>query len=161
VVIGWRYFNACPINQLIPYYLIVAGMVGLVIVILISITQSLTRIFARKRFDDTIDTTNPTQTTMVVGCGVCSIMCINLFLVIFLIVWSVVGWIWIIEVWHRVQYYRVEKDDYCHAIVYQFTFSLLLLTTTFKLMFFCFVCRKTCVRVTSNQRRDTIISDEY
>lgn len=111
--------------------------------------------------DDTIDKANPNRTTMLVGCGVCSIMCINLSLFIFLIGWSVVGWTWVIEVWHRVQYHRIEKDDYCHPILYQFTFSLLLITTTFKIIFFCFVCRKTCTRPTTNRRKDTVISEEF
>jgi len=160
VFIGWRYSTACPINQLIAHYLIVAGVVSLVLVILISITQIITRIFASKLVDDTTDKTNPNRSTMLVGCGVCSIMCINLSLFIFLIGWSVAGWVWVVEVWHRVQYRRVEQDDYCHPILYQFTFSLLLLTTTFKLIFFYFICRKTCSRVTTNSRRKDIITSE-
>jgi len=161
VFIGWRYSTACPINQLIPHYLIVAGIVSLVLVILVSVTQIMTRTFARKMCDDTIDKTNPNRGTMLVGCGVCSIMCINLSLFIFLIGWSIVGWIWVIEVWHRVQYHSVQKEDYCHPMLYQFTFSLLLFTTTLKLIFFCFVCRKTCVTATSSRRKDTVTSDEY
>lgn len=158
--IGWRYSTDCPVNPLIPHYLIVAGIVTFVLIILIFITQIMTRAFAKKMFDDTNDKTNPNRSTMLVGCGVCSIMCINLSLFIFLIGWSVVGWVWVIEVWHKIQYRRVEKDNYCHPILYQFTFSLLLFTTTFKLVFFCFVCKKTCVRVTTRRRKDTITSDE-
>jgi len=161
IIVGWRYSTACPINQLIPYYLIVAGIVTLVLVILISIIQIMTRTFAKKMFDNTTDTTNPNRATMLVGCGVCSIMCITLSLCMFLIGWSAVGWIWVIKVCHRVQYRRVDKDNYCHPILYQFTFSLLLLTTTFKLIFFCFVCKKTCVKVTSRQRKETVASDEF
>jgi hypothetical protein len=165
VVIGWRYSTACPINQLISHYLIVAGIVSLVLIILIACTQIMSRTFTRKMFDDTVDTTNPnrttTTTTTLVSCGVCSIMCINFSLLIFLIGWSVLGWIWVIEVWPRVQYRLKDKDDYCHPLLYQFTFSLLLFITTCKLIFFCFVCRKTCVRVRSSRRKDTVTSDEF
>jgi hypothetical protein len=160
VLVGWRYSTACPINQLISHYLIVAGIVGLVLILLISITQIMTRTFAKKMIDDTTDKTNPNRATMLVGCGVCSIMCINLSLFIFLLGWAVVGWIWIIEVWHRVQYRRTGRDDYCHPMLYQFTFSLLLLTTTFKLILFGFICKKTCTRVASRQRKDTVTSDD-
>jgi TRAP-type C4-dicarboxylate transport system permease small subunit len=160
VLIGWRYSSACPVNQLISHYLIVAGIVGLVLIMLISITQIMTRTFAKKMGDDTIDKSNPNRSTMLVGCGVCSIMCINLSLFIFLLGWAVVGWIWVIEVWHRVQYHHAERNDYCHPMLYQFTFSLLLLTTTFKLILFSFICRKTCTRVTSRQRKGTMTSDD-
>jgi hypothetical protein len=160
VFVGWRYSSACPINQLISHYLIVAGIVGLVLILLISITQIMTRTFARKMCDDAVDKANPNRATMLVGCGVCSIMCINLSLLIFLLGWAVIGWIWVLEVWHEVQYRRPGRKDYCHPILYQFTFSLLLLTTTFKLILFGFICKKTCTRVTSRQRKDTITSDD-
>ena len=161
IVIGWRYSNACPLKQLISHYSIVAGIVGLVLVILISIIQIMTRTFAKKVVDDTIDKTNPNRATMLVGCGVCSIMCINFSLFIFLIGWSVVGWVWVIEVWHKVQYRRAENNDYCHPILYQFTFSVLLLTTTFKLIFFSFVCKKTCIKMTTKRTKDTVASDDF
>ena len=153
----------CPINQLIPHYLIVAGIVGLLLIILISITQFITRTFGRNMFDDAAaaDRTNPNRATMLAGCGICSIMCINLSLFIFLLGWSVAGLIWVVEVWHRVQYQHVENNDYCHPLLYHFTFSLLLITATLKLIFFCFVCRKTCVKVTNTRRKDTTTSEDF
>jgi hypothetical protein len=162
VIVGWHYSDGCPINQLIPHYLIVAGVIGLLLVILISVTQLLSRTFGKQMFDDdVVDKTNPNRATMLVGCGVCSIMCINLSLFIFLLGWSITGWVWIIEIWHRVQYYPVHSINYCHPILYQLTFALLLITTIFKMIFFCFVCRKTCRRATSNRRKDTITSEEF
>ncbi|CAF3420565.1 unnamed protein product [Rotaria sp. Silwood1] len=160
VFVGWHYSNACPINQSIPYYLTVAGFVGLVLVILIFVSQLMARTFARKMFDDVIDRTNQNRTTILFGCGVCSIMCINLSLFIFLLGWSIVGWIWVLGVWHKVQYYHVTDNDYCHPILYKFTFSLLLLTISFQMILFSFVCRKTCVRITNVRRKDTIATDE-
>ncbi|CAF0947781.1 unnamed protein product [Adineta steineri] len=160
IFIGWRYSDACPINKSIPYYLIVAGIISLLLVILISITQLISRIFGSNMFEDANDITNPNRTTMLFGCGICSIMCINLSLFVFLLGWSFAGLVWIIEVWHRVQYHRIDSDDYCNPLLYQFTFSLLLLTATFKILFFCFVCRKTCVRVSSTRRKDTTITEE-
>ncbi|CAF0907598.1 unnamed protein product [Rotaria sp. Silwood1] len=160
VFVGWHYSNACPINQSIPYYLTVAGFVGLVLVILIFVSQLMARTFARKMFDDVIDRTNQNRTTILFGCGVCSIMCINLSLFIFLLGWSIIGWIWVLGVWHKVQYYHVTDNDYCHPILYKFTFSLLLLTISFQMILFSFVCRKTCVRITNVRRKDTIATDE-
>jgi len=160
VFIGWYYANACPVNHLISHYLMVAGVVSFVLVLLISLTQLMSRTYARNMFDDSADKNNPNRPSTLVGCGVCSIMCINLSLFIFLTGWTIVGWIWVIEVWHRVQYHRMEEDDYCHPVLYQYTFTLLLLMTTFKLIFFCFVCRKTCLRAMSRKRRDTNASDD-
>jgi hypothetical protein len=160
--IGWRYSDACPINHLIPYYLFVAGLVGFLVVILISITQFITRTFQRTMFDDTLDKTNPNRARMLVGCGICSIMCINLSLFIFLLGWSVAGFIWVVEVCHKVQYHQMENSDYCHPILYQFTFSILLITAAFKMIFFCFICRKTCFKVTTNTRRkETVTSEDF
>ncbi|UJR27061.1 hypothetical protein I4U23_008365 [Adineta vaga] len=160
IFMGWRYSDACPINKLIPHYSIVAGIVSLFLVILISITQFITRVYGRKMFDDNSDKANPNRATMLVGCGICSIMCINLSLFIFLLGWSITGLVWVVEVWHRVQYLYVDKDDYCHPILYQFTFSILLITTILKLIFFCFVCKKTCVKVATTRRKDTITSED-
>lgn len=147
MAVGWRYFNACPINPLIPHYLVVAGTVGLVFIILITISQMMARTFAKKISNETIDRANPNRTTILVGCGVCSIMCINLSLFIFLMGWTVAGCIWVFEVWHRVQYYQLTSNDYCHRTLYQFTFSLLLFTILFKILFFSLIFRTTCVKV--------------
>ncbi|CAF2866325.1 unnamed protein product [Rotaria sp. Silwood2] len=161
VFVGWHYSDACPINQSIPYYLTVAGIVGLVLVILIFVSQLMARTFTRKMCDNVIDRTNQNRTTMLVGCGVCSIMCINLSLFIFLLGWSIAGWIWVLGVWHRVQYYHITDNDYCHPILYKFTFSLLLLTISFQMVLFCFVCRKTCVRITNARKKETITIEEF
>lgn len=160
IFVGWRYFNACPINQLISHYSMVAGIVSLTLIVLITITQIISRIFAKQMFDETIDENNPHRGTTFVGCGLCSIMCINFSLLIFLIGWTIAGWIWIVEVWHRVQYRRIGRDDYCHPLLYQFNFSVLLLTTTFKLILLCLFCRESCNRIHADQRREIGTSDE-
>ncbi|CAF1133212.1 unnamed protein product [Rotaria sordida] len=160
VFVGWHYSDACPINQSIPYYLIVAGIVGLLLIILIFVCQFMVRTFSRKMFDNAVDRANSNRTTTLVGCGVCSIMCINLSLFIFLLGWSIAGWIWVLGVWNKVQYYHVNNNDYCHPIVYKYTFSLLLLTISFQIILFCFVCRKTCVRIMTLRKKETITTDE-
>ena len=160
IFMGWRYSQACPINKLIPHYSIVAGTVALLLVILISITQLITRVFGKKVFDDNVDRRNPNRATMLVGCGICSIMCINLSLFIFLLGWSVTGLVWVIDAWYRVQYIHAERNDYCHPILYQFTFAILLITTLLKVLFFCIFCKKTCVEMAMTKRRDTIISED-
>ena len=161
IFIGYRYSNACPVNQFISHYSIIAGIASLTLIVLIAITQIITRIFARELFHDTVDEEdNSNRGTMFVGCGLCSIMCINFSLLIFLIGWTIAGWIWVIDVWHRVQYRRAGRDDYCHPLLYQFNFSILLLTTTFKLILLCLFCRETCSRIHAEQRREICTSDD-
>ncbi|CAF1343872.1 unnamed protein product [Adineta ricciae] len=160
IFMGWRYSQACPINKLIPHYSIVAGIVALLLVILISITQLITRVFGKTVFDDNVDRRNPNRATMFVGCGICSIMCINLSLFIFLLGWSVTGLVWVIDAWYRVQYIHAERNDYCHPILYQFTFAILLITTLLKVLFFCIFCKNTCVKMAMTKRRDTITSED-
>lgn len=160
VFMGWYFSNACPINKLIPHYSIVAGIVGLLLLTLICITQFITRVFGRNLADDAVDRGNPNRATMLVGCGICSIMCINLSMFIFLLGWSVAGLIWTMEVWHRVQHRNAERRDYCHPMLYLFTVSVLLVTMIFKTLFFAVVCQKTCTKMTMARRRDTVTSDE-
>jgi hypothetical protein len=161
LVVGWYYSNACPINQLIPHYLIIAGIVGLLLVILIFITQLMTRTFPKTIFDNVVDNTTSNRSITLIGCGICTIMCINLSFFVFLLGWSIAGWIWVIEAWHRVQYRQVGKDNYCHPILYQFAFTILLLTTTFKLILFYFIFKKTCHRCNNIPRKSTITSDDF
>ncbi|CAF4463397.1 unnamed protein product, partial [Rotaria socialis] len=101
VAVGWHYSTACPINQSIPYYLVVAGIVGFLLVVLISVSQMMTRTMSNVMFDDAVDRANPNRATLLVGCGVCSIMCISLSLFVFLFGWSIAGWTWVLETWPR------------------------------------------------------------
>lgn len=110
--------------------------------------------------DDAIDKANPNRATMFVGCGICSIMCISLSFYIFLFGWSIAGWIWILEVWNKVQFKYENKDDYCHPLVYKFTLSVLLFKVIFEMTFFCLVCRKACPRIRRIRRRETVVHNE-
>ncbi|CAF5221411.1 unnamed protein product, partial [Rotaria magnacalcarata] len=72
-------------------------------------------------FDDAVNRANVNRATMLVGCGACSIMCISLTLFVFLFGWSMAGWAWVLEAWHRVQFQHEANNDYCHPLVYRFT----------------------------------------
>jgi hypothetical protein len=159
VIIGWRYCDACPINPLIPHYLIVAGMVSSLLIILTGVAQWMTRTWARTIFDDTVNRNHPDRATMFVGCGVCSVMCINLSLVIFLFGWFITGWIWVLDVWQRVQYNRFEDKHYCHKILYRCSVAFLIITTFVHILFFCFIGRKACANVQMNDKKESISDD--
>ena len=159
VLVGWHHLNACPINPSIPQYLIVAGLVAFTLIVLTSLAQCMTRTCPRAMVDDIIDQNQSTRSTMIVSCGVCSIMCINLSLVIFLFGWFITGWIWLGDVWHRVQYDRKNEKDYCHPIVYQCTFVSLVMTTLVEMMIFCWICCKLCVHMRRTPKKE-VMGDE-
>lgn len=153
--IGWRYSDACPINPLISCYLIVAGIVSLIFVLLLFFTPIITQIFTKTMSTDAID-----RTKMFLGHGVRAIICVNLLLLVFLISWNVLGWIWVLLVWHRVQYRQAGTENYCHSLLYQFSFSFLMFTTTFKLVFLCCIRRRLYNRIIPHQRKDTSTANE-
>ncbi|CAF3350564.1 unnamed protein product [Rotaria socialis] len=160
VAVGWHYSTACPINQSIPYYLVVAGIVGFLLVVLISVSQMMTRTMSNVMFDDAVDRANPNRATLLVGCGVCSIMCISLSLFVFLFGWSIAGWTWVLETWPRVQFQHEANNDYCHPLVYRFTVALLLIKALHEMVFFCWLCKKACPRIINFRRNETMTTLE-
>ena len=160
VLVGCRYSDACPINPLIPHYLIVGGLVGLVLIILAAAAQLMTRKWARTMFDDVLEPTQPPRANVLVGCGICSIMCIGLSLVIFLLGWFIAGWIWVLDAWRRVQYEREKETNYCHPILYQSAFVFLLISTTLQTGFAYLIGSKTCANVDSFRNNDSGTDEE-
>lgn len=161
VLVGCRYSNACPINPLIPHYLIVGGLVGLVLIILAAAAaQLMTRKWARTMFDDVLETTQPPRANVLVGCGICSIMCISLSLVIFLLGWFIAGWIWVLDAWRRVQYERENEPTYCHPILYQSACVFLVISTTLQTVFAYFIGMKTCANMESLRDNDSATEEE-
>ena len=160
VLVGWRYSSACPINPLIPHYLIVGGLAGLALIILAAAAQLMTRKWARTMFDDVRETTQPPRANMFVGCGICSIFCISLSLLIFLLGWFIAGWIWVIDAWRKVQYEREQESNYCHPILYQSAFSFLVITTTFQMVFVYLIGRKTCVHGENPSKAESVTDEE-
>ncbi|CAF1305636.1 unnamed protein product [Rotaria magnacalcarata] len=160
VAVGWHYSTACPINQSIPYYLVVSGIVGFLLVLLISVSQMIARTMPNVVFDDAVNRANVNRATMLVGCGACSIMCISLTLFVFLFGWSIAGWAWVLEAWHRVQFQHEANNDYCHPLVYRFTVALLLIKVSYNMVFFCWLCRKACPKIINFQRKKTVTTLE-
>ena len=146
VFVGWRYSNACPISVWIPHHLVVAGFVGALLILLTVIAQIMARTFATNMSDDAHDTDNPNRRTRLVGCGICSIICISFSLLLFLITWLIIGWTWVIRTWHHVQYKHADKKDYCHPVLYRFTLSFLLTTAILKIAFVSLACKQTLLR---------------
>jgi hypothetical protein len=160
VLVGCRYSNACPINPLIPHYLIVGGLVGLVLIILAAAAQLMTRKWARTMIDDVLEATQPPRANMFIGCGICSIMCISLSLVIFLLGWFVAGWIWVLDAWRRVQYEREKETNYCHPILYQSAFLFLVISTMLQTLFVYVIGRKRRVNMESLRNKESATDEE-
>ena len=160
LIIGWHYSKDCPINHLIPYYLIVSGLVGLVLIALTILAQLMAQRCPVTVPDDMIDISYPFRTTKIVSCGICSIMCVNLSLIVFLIGWFIAGWIWVLQVWYRVQYSNSKRNDYCHPVLYHTACWFLVVLTILQFSCCYSIARKTGVHVQQLRGKQSVTNED-
>lgn len=48
-------------------------------------------------------------------------------LLLFLFGWHIAGFVWVLRVWGRVEFDPPSSSNYCHPILYRFTFWLLII----------------------------------
>lgn len=133
-VIGWRYADRCPANWRIPHYSFIAGVVGLVTIVLMMIQAVLALVIATKVPKDEKSNVGG---FVVATCGLCGISVVVIFLTIFLLGWFIAGCVWVFGAWNRVQYDDPDGTNYCHPTVYRVTFWLLLLSLIYQLYTCC------------------------
>ncbi|CAF2510885.1 unnamed protein product [Rotaria sp. Silwood2] len=118
IYIGRRYTDNCPLDWHIPFYLVVAGVVGIT-VILLGIIQAVLK--AKVFLNRAREKSNVSLTVSVV-----CVACLATILFLFLFIWFVFGCYWVFRSWNIVQYVDANRNDYCHRILYRFAFWLLL-----------------------------------
>ena len=121
---GAKYKNDCPIEKMIPIYLIVAGSVG-IFRNLISLGQRA----KKQEGEEEQKKRNPLES--VLDC--------------FLFVWFICGNVWIYKNYHP-NYNEPENSGYCNKTVYLFAFWIT--TSTYiviGLMCCCICCVGVCV----------------
>lgn len=130
--IGRRYAEKCPADWHIPHYLVVAGSVGIVVVILGALKSVVTYKLCQNLPEDT-------SRTRLIGTLFCvtPILCT---LILFLFIWFILGCYWVFRSRNIIQHTDHTKDNYCHATLYKFAFWLLIISIFFKL----FACFQSC-----------------
>lgn len=102
IVIGIVYIDDCPVNRMIPLYLVVIGVLGL----LHNGMAQLMRRFREKEFWG-------------ISCRI-----IELLLVITSIIWFLLGKIWVYSSFDKVCFDATDSTCYCHPVCYWFTFVI-------------------------------------
>ena len=118
VFIGWTYAGDCPIHWRIPHYLFVAGIIGIIIVIL-QFRDHILKICLKPKSNGS----NGCVKLLSVLLAFAWIM-----LVLFLVGWFIAGCVWVFRVYNKVTYKNPARSDYCQPILYRFAFWLLICT---------------------------------
>lgn len=105
IVIGSIHFNDCKLQLLIPIWLIVSGF--------LTIIKNISTLIERIKNQDDARTGNK----------ILSIF--DSLLTILIVVWFICGNIWTYSNYRKVQTVDASKDNYCHSIVYYFTFWII------------------------------------
>lgn len=124
IIIGAIHFNDCSLQRLIPIWLIVSGF--------LTITKNIST------FVERIKNRNENQT----GNKILTIF--DSFLSIAIIIWFICGNIWTYSNYSKVQTADPLKDNYCHSVVYYFSFwiitSIYILLILACIIFCCTIC---------------------
>ena len=131
-------------NWRIPHYLIVAGAVGLV-ALLLSIGQL---ILVQCIKAPTPDAESGVK-FILAACSACGFSVVILFIMLFLFVWFIIGCIWVFSAWRQVQYTNEEDSNYCNPILYRFSYWLLLASIVYQVFSCCrsgFQCQHEAVK---------------
>ncbi len=142
LVIGVRYRDPyyCPIEPRISHFLIVAGSVALVWIVLTILLSLATMFYAY------------TRSIITIICVV--ILSLSIFILqIFLIIWLIIGSVWTFRVRSRVQFvinYPFNFPVYCNRTLYQFTFTYLIIVYILLALQCCVQC---CTRFLRSKQR--------
>ena len=140
IVIGRRYAKDCPVNSMIPHYLIVTGAVGLTVIILILIQGIVTTAVLKPAMRASESDSRNAGITGGVCCMSCSIVFILLCLSMFVMGWTIAGLVWVFGAWKKVQYIQPEESTYCHPTLYRFTYWLFFLPFIVAFAVCCLCC---------------------
>lgn len=113
LVIGGSNFLTCPAEPRIPIYLVVSSTVNLVSIFITGLAMYL----HMKKKDEKLSG---------FFC-VASSAALIILLQLFNFIWVIVGSVWVFSIYPQVQYTQMDKANYCHSNVYQYTFISVIL----------------------------------
>jgi hypothetical protein len=127
--IGRRYADDCPLDWHIPHYLIIAGIVGIAVIILGIIENVLALKISTNLAEQT-----PSKFSAAMFLCIVSLV---ITLIFFLFVWFVAGCYWLFRSWKIVQYVDSNLSNYCHPVLYRFAFWSIIIALIFKILSCC------------------------
>jgi len=132
--IGLTYMSQCPVNRLIPIYLIVTGAcgigsIGLTIMMVVSFICCIKQ--------------NSIAGSCINGCIIGVILFIIFLTSFFLFAWFIVGNVWVFGAKNKVSF-NENSSDYCHPILYQFAFWIIIVTYIMIVVSCCLSCCRAC-----------------
>jgi hypothetical protein len=120
LIFGILHLHHCPIQPLIPVYLIVEGVVGLLIFVIHVLAVVYILFITKFKYF-----------------FIATVALLTAFLGLFLFAWFLAGNVWIFRVVKRVQFTdRTKVNSYCHGTLYHAAFWLLI-TQYVMTVFFC------------------------
>ncbi|CAF1376407.1 unnamed protein product [Adineta steineri] len=138
LAIGASFQNQCPVSPNIPTYLIVSGACGIA-TILLTIIITLAFILCIKR--------GTAGASIVSGC-IIGLVCLILFLMsFFLFAWFIVGNVWVFSVHSKVDLDNPLSVNYCQRTLYQFAFTIIIMTYVMSVISCCCSCFRSCCEV--------------
>ena len=123
----------CPIEPRLSLFLIVNGSVSLAWIVITILITIMTIIAAYNR-------------SLIISVILPVILSIIIFVsMIFSIIWLIIGSVWTFRIYNRVTtQYDVMNNfypfNYCHPVLYRFTFALIIISYVFIIFQFCFQC---------------------
>lgn len=132
ISLGIMYLKSCPMQKMIPLWLIVFGALA----IIKNLSTLIQRIKAFRRRSDSHQSSSTFLDVF------------DSFMALFMIIWFVCGNIWVYQNYYKVQY--VDKDihaTYCNQLVYLFSFWIITSIYIF-LVLACFIfCCTICFTI--------------
>ncbi|CAF3337310.1 unnamed protein product [Rotaria socialis] len=135
LVIGLIFQDKCPAETNIPKYLIVTGACGIVAIALtVAIVISIKCCIKQ----DSI------AGSCISGCVIGLIVLTILLMCVFLFAWFIAGNVWVFGAQNKIDFDNERSPNYCHSILYNFAFWIIILTYIMTVVTCCLSCCRAC-----------------
>lgn len=156
VAIAGVYFDKCPVEPMIPIWLLVFGITCLLCLLVCIVCQlsARKRMKKQKKLQMGLDTTNERQRYQAElyeeeqQVSVFAVVVI-LILLLFLLVWFIVGNVYVFQNWGAVE----DDTDQCNELLFYYSFSIIILVYVVGLVLCCICCILTCTALTAAEER--------
>jgi hypothetical protein len=82
--------------------------------------------------------------TLLASCGICFNIVISIILGLFLLIWFIIGCVWVFSKTGVVQFDATSSSNYCNPVLYKWTFALIIVTFIWAFIQCCISCFRAC-----------------
>lgn len=156
VAIAGVYFDKCPVEPMIPIWLLVFGITCLLCLLVCIVCQLTARrkMKKQKKLQMGLDTSNERQRYQAElyeeehQVSIFAVVVI-LILLLFLLAWFIVGNVYVFQNWGAVE----DDTDQCNELLFYYSFSVIILVYVVGLVLCCICCILTCTALTAEEER--------